>query len=89
MKKFFLYVIVSVIVLATIVSLRFSVIENKNCVSNLMLNNIEALASGEAPKGEVHICKVGSIVSYGAYALHCGNCDTQMIMETGDGRCRK
>ncbi len=54
-----------------------------------MLNNIEALASGEAPKGEVHICKVGSIVSYGAYALHCGNCDTQMIMETGDGRCRK
>lgn len=57
--------------------------------SEVTLFNIEALANGESP-GQFNWCKTGTIVSYGMWVLHCGNCDMQMVgYSTGEGYCYK
>ena len=59
-------------------------------LSELSFCNIEALADSESGSGQFNWCKTGSIVSYGMWVLHCGNCDMQMVSyATGEGYCYK
>lgn len=65
-----------------------NVMKNDKNLSSLALCNIEALADTESNPGKFNWCKTGSIVNYGIWVLHCGNCDRQMVSyETGEGYC--
>lgn len=89
MKRLFYYILF--LVFGITISLAWqNIVKDNKKFSELALFNIEALADSESNPGQFNWCKTGSIVNYGMWVLHCGNCDMQMVSyATGEGYCYK
>lgn len=85
MKKTFKYVTVLVIVIAGVTD--YNTQNEKIHLSDIALENVEALARGESGGNDYH-CYYGSQNSYGRFEPRCSPClSYQYIEVTGSGRC--